>query len=392
MTIRHPLRLLPAVLLATLVFAGGARADTVETSLGAIDGLQILGVKDGRLQYKNTNTGATGDKQLGQVKGIKVDAVPAVAPAMKALADKDDKAAVRTLFVAIAKARASRQKEWLVPYLQFQLLGCHKRMGDAVAAAQVYCEMVQAKGDSYYFAEAPGTAADKTLESLVKAADENARKAIFARVQDTRKAAAAEFTAPLDQLAGATGITVEAPPAAPGPDGAAPGAANPGAAKPGAAVVAQSGALLLTTRVLRTIQENSAEAGDMQLAVAGRYTQAVTAMRAALAAKTTLTGTRLYVLGRVQQELAEQEKDPVKKDVLLKEAALCFLRVGAQFHEEGQGYYEPSLLEAARIHQAWGNPKAVEKLMADLGDYGDSQEDPAYAKRYADFKASLEKK
>ncbi len=380
--------LFATALLAALAVAGPARADTLETSLGALDGLQITGVKDGRMQYKNANTGSSGDKQLGQIKGLKVDAVPAVAPAMKALADKDDKVAVRELTTAIVRARASKQKDWLVPYLQYQLLGCHKRMGNAVAAAQVYCELVQAKGDAYYFGEAVGAAPEKTLEGVVKAADENTRKAIFARVQDMRKAVPAEFAGPLDALAAATGI-VEEGPVAPVAGGTDVKPTSGAGTKPEVAV--RSGALLLTNRVLRTIQENSADSGDLQLAVAGKYSQAVTAMRAALAAKTTLTGTRLYVLGRVQQELAEQEKDAAKKDVLLKEAALCFLRVGAQFHEEGQGYYEPSLLEAARIHQTWGNPKVVDKLMADLGDYSDGQEEPAYAKRYTEFKALLDK-
>jgi hypothetical protein len=392
--------LLSGSMLAVLAFAGtsatSAFADVIESNLGVLDNLELTGIKAGRLTYKNTATGAVGDKQLGQVKSIKVDAVPAVTPALEALAAKDDKASVRKLSEAIVKARAVKQKTWLVPYLQSHLMRCHTRLGDAVTAAQVYCEMVQGKADASLFAEPIGIAAEKTLMGIVKAADENDRKAIYARVKDLRKTTPADFSAYLDALAEATGITEAAPTptATATPTGTQPGTdAGPATpVKPTATVTARPGALLLTNRVLRTIQENSAESTDMQMAVSGRYTEAVKAMKTALSTKAEMTGPRLFVLGRVQQELAEQEKDPEKKNVLLKEAALCFIRVGALFHEEDAGYYEPSMLELARIHQAFGNPSAVEKMMADIGNYGETADEPAYVKRYAEFKASLDKK
>lgn len=385
-----------------LALAAGAKADTIQLRLGSLDDVQVTGIKDGKVQYKNPSTGNVGERSLGEIKGIQVEGVPAATAAMAALASKDDKAAVGKLNEALRVARASKQKAWLVPYLQYKLLGCHKRLGDELAAAHVFCEMAQGKADLYFFNEplaAPNTKADPALEDIVKAADENARKAIHTRVKDVRKSVSGDlYLAQLDRLDEATGIKDEAPPVsvpAPGTGGtptppvAVPGTTAPAVATP--AVTVRAGALVLPARVLRLIQENSAETGDMQLAVAGRYSDAAKAMNGALLAKQEFTGARLFVLGRVQQELAEKESDAAKKDALLKEAAICFGRVGAHFHEEDSGYYYPALLEFARIYQALGHAEISRKLMPEVAPLGDLKDEPAYVARYNEFKAVLDK-
>lgn len=403
MTIRRPRPLIfrsGALLLAGVVAAtisGQAWADTVVARFGPIEGVVITDIKDGRISYKNAATGKVASEDMGKIKGIKVDGVKGIEGGQDAQAAKDDRTAALKFAEAVRQAKTAK-KPWLAIYAQHQLMDCYVRLGEPRQAAQQYLELVQAKADLFYFQPAlpvPGKPAAPTVFDAVRAADENIRKAVFEQIQGLKNVDA-NHQGYVAALAEATGIeaAVKAPQDPAQTDQVATGPQTPIKPAPGKTpvVLAKPGALVLPARVVNDIRENAAGTADIQIAMAGRYTEGVKAMQEALRTKAEMTAVRLFVLGRVQQELAGQEKDAAKKADLLMDAALCYARIGAQFNEPEASYYAPALLEFARINLALGDGAAAHKAFEAAADLADKAEEPAYAKLYKETQEALDKK
>lgn len=389
MSSQHPTpsslrRRLPATALslAALCLAAGARADSIQLRLGTFDDVAVTGVADGKVQFQNTSTSKRGDCPIAQVQVLKIDAVPALQQAMELVQKKDDRAAIRKFGDALVAAKrlpkSHKQKVWLVPFIQFEMAASHARLKEGLPAAMLYCELLQETAEGTYYEELPA--------AQIKDLDEVARKSLFEHIKAIRAKVPADNQALLDRLRDATGITEEAPPpVAPGPGATSSPSVPPSGVKP--AVNVQAGALVLPQTALRFIRENGTEVPDLKQALAGQYSAAVKAMEKALEEHSDNTPLRLFVLGRVRQELAKVEADAAQKTVQLQEATLDFARVAAQFRDNA--VYPASLLELAVIQRDLGHEITAQKIFKDIPPaYGDDKSDAVYADRYNAFKAA----
>ncbi len=345
-----------AVLLAGALCLAAPPADADELNIEGtwLSNVQVLAVEAGEVSLLLPN-GAEVTRSLGSVQGVRLVAYPQLAEAEQALAEGDDRTAVRLL----GQVRDAAREPWVRQWATYQLLGPLDRQG-GTQASELYLELATQRVP-YDWVSRPPTASAARLTDDQKAT-------LRAAIDAARARAGEELSFELDTLADAAGAGAE--------DGA-------GGAEAGGSVVPDWTTGGSAVALPLSLQDSR----ELTLLRRGRFNEAVEMLDADLAreASDRSMAERLYLHGHALLGVAESTGEPDD----FRKAAMSFMRVAIYFQRHSLAM--PALLEAAYCHHRFDAQEDAASLYRAYESLGgvDADNEPDYAARAATIAAAL---
>lgn len=348
------------LLSVAIVLTPHVTADSLKrANLPLIDGVTLIGVKDGKLQYRT----AAGDREvpLAEVESIAVDSVPELAAGQTAIADNKMRNAEKSL----ASVWSKSQVEWIRHFAGYYLVQVYDKRGEPVDASAVYAKLAAENADVYFLSRPP-------VASLTEA-DEDQKKRISQQILAVAETSRGETRKLLQsyhqQVVGEGGPTIPQD--------------NGNTNTPEAKEDLRAKAKVILPNSLWALMDR--QGGKEKWAVIetlsqGEYQAALDAITPMLSGKGDL-GPKLFIYGKAKLGLADQSKD---KD-MYRDAGLAFMRIVAHFNRPGQEspLVLPAKLEVAYLHKQIGRNDIHDRIMDEvmLG-IDDAKAYPLYQKRY----------
>lgn len=360
----------PASLLAlcvALIFTLPSLADSLQREgFPLIDGVTLIGVKDGKLQYRT----AAGDREVDitEVATLSIESVPEFTAGLTALKASELRAAQRSFENVWSGTRVP----WIKHYAGFYLTQVYDQRGEAVDAAAIYAKLAAESSDLFFLSKAP-------VASLAEA-DANQKKRIgeqiMAVVKDSKGEHRKLLRAYHRQVVGKDAPLPEID------DGAGKQATENNN------MVANS-KVLLPQDVWKMLEKKERFEGEWSaigLLAKGDAKASLEAIKPSLNAPGDLPE-KLFIRGVAQLMLADKDKD---KD-MYRDAGLTFMRIVIHFERNGNAHplVAPAKLEVAYIHQQIEREDIYNRILFG-GDEGggvhlvidDKEAYPHYRKRY----------
>lgn len=350
----------PSALCSALLLLAPAAADTV--TLNGIDtpGVEIIGIRDGRLVYL-TPAGAEVTTSLPQVQAIEIDAHPQYAMAVTLIEEGDHDTAAAALRQVIRSA--GRDAAWVRQYAGWRLVQSLDAQRNGVEAARAFAELAGTQPDGFFLqappvesvSSVPDDARDKTVALLERS---------LRRTNDAGRAALQSL---LDALRQAE--TTDNPPPGNGNDAAGPSASD-------AAAPSEDAGLVLPAAL--------ATGNDPVVALlrAGQFDEAITQVDRQFRRNGGRAQQRRYL--RAMALLGKAERSEDRDDYL--DAGLEFMRV-VLLSRNGGAFLAPALVEVAYVHQRIDEPELARTLLDEAGLLLDEEEEPRYYRRYQELLA-----
>lgn len=350
-----------------LVLALPSQADSLQREgFPLIDGVTLIGVKDGKLQYRT----AAGDREidLSEVVTLSIDAVPEFKAGLDAFKAGELRQAQRSFENVWGGSRVA----WIKHYAGFYLTQVYDKRGEPVDAAAVYSKLASEKADLFFLSKAPvaslaeADANQKTrmgeqIMALVKETEGEHRKLL----RDFHRQIVGE-DAPLPEI----------------DDKAGQQEAQKNDLKAKSKV-------LLPNAVWRMLEAKNQPAGKwdaIKLLSEGDAEGALEAIKPWLSNPGDLPE-KLFIRGKAQLMLADATEN---KD-LYRDAGLTFMRIVIHFDRAGQtnALVAPARLEVAYVHKQIDREDIYNRILFG-GDEGggvhlvidDAEAYPEYRKRY----------
>lgn len=344
-------RRVPAALLAILLVASPAAADTVWTLAKSAKAkpfergkVKIEGMEGDGLLFRSANQDRVADpKPLNEIWRVEVDGETALNAAETAyVGEKWDEAVT-----GYQRSINASAKDWVKQYATLRLLTAAEKSGKFTAAAAAFATLVQ-RDPTVAARRKPAVPKDKKSElpgaiEAIKAALGDAQ--LKAAQKNTLQAYLVELYVANGQLKEAEALGGQAPDAPPGPRGAADAAANKGQVDL-----------------------------KLQLAVASlkqkKYKETLAAIESISADLTAPEQQAKALFCIAEAEAGQAGNDPVA----LKKAALAYMRVVAHFKNEANApHVAESLLKTGVVlEQAKLLPDALAAYQAVQTEYKDS--------------------
>jgi len=352
--------ILGALIGASLVAASTASADAMQRGqLPRVEGITIIGVADGQLQYRAGASTVTA--QLSEINTLEIDNVPQFAVGQAAF----NEGSMRNAQRAFEEVWSGSREQWARHYAGFYLVQIHDQRNEPVEAATIFATLAQENADLFFLSRPP--------TASIAQADQDQKQRIREQLQAViRDADPARRAVLQNYLAQVMGESVEIPQVD----------APPGSGQPSA-----NSAVILPMSIWR-LQERRNEAekwAAIQLLADGEFQAAIDAIQPFLASRGDLPE-KLYILGRAQLALADASHD---RD-MYRDAGLTFMRIVVHFNRDGQPHtlVAPARLEVAYIHRQIGRQDIYERMMGLDGSAGvnltinDEEAYPQYRLRY----------
>lgn len=349
-----------ALCAALLVVMPGLADSLQREGFPLIDGVTLIGVKDGKLQYRT----AAGDREIDitEVASLSIDSVPEFSTGVAKLKAGELRSAQRSFENVWSGSRV----DWIKHYAGFYLTQVYDQRGEAVDAAAIYSKLAADNADLYFLSKAP-------VASLAEA-DENAKKRIgeqiMAVIEDTEGERRRVLRAYHRQVVG------EDAPLPPIDD-------------PAGQQEVQSNELIANSKVvlpadvwemLDAKERFKGEWAAIKLLAKGDAPATLESIKESLNTTGDLPE-KLFIRGVAQLMLADQSKD---KD-LYRDAGLTFMRIVIHFDRNGSAHplVAPAKLEVAYIHKQIGREDIYGKLLEEVYlAIDDAEAYPQYRKRY----------
>lgn len=356
----------PAKLLAlcvAFVLALPGMADSLQREgFPLIDGVTLIGVKDGKLQYRT----ASGDREVDitEVATLSIDSVPEFTAGLKSLKDGELRAAQRFFENVWSGTRV----QWIKHYAGFYLTQVYDQRGEAVDAAAIYSKLASESSDLFFLSKAP-------VASLAEA-DENQKtrigEQIMAVVKDAKGDRRRLLRAYHKQVVG------EGAPLPEIDDGPGKVATENEKLIANSKVILPQDVWKMLDRKLKAGEEGKWDA--IKHLAAGDAEAALEANKAWLNNQGDLPE-KLFIRGIAQLMLADAKQD---KD-MYRDAGLTFMRIVIHFERNGNAHalVAPAKLEVAYIHQKIDREDIHDKLLEQVFlAIDDKEKYPQYRKRY----------
>jgi hypothetical protein len=360
----------PSALVAccvALLLALPSQADSLQREgFPLIDGITLIGVKDGKLQYRT----AAGDREVDitDVVALSIEAVPEFKTGLDAFKAGELRKAQRSLENVWGGSRVP----WIKHYAGFYLTQVYDKRGEPVDAAAVYSKLAAEKADLFFLSKAPVASLDE--------ADANQKtrmgEQIMAVVKETEGEHRTLLRAFHRQIVGEGAPLPEIDDKA----GKQETEKNDLKAK---------SKLVLPNAVWKMLEAKGQPEGKwdaIKLLSEGDAKGTLEAIKPWLSNPGDLPE-KLFIRGKAQLMLADAEGD---KD-LYRDAGLTFMRIVIHFDRAGQTHslVAPARLEVAYIHQKIDREDIYNKILFG-GDEGggvhlvidDKDAYPEYRKRY----------
>lgn len=348
-------------LCVALLIACSVSADTIKIKdLPKIDGVIVIGVKDGKLEYR-TNAGNS-TTPLEDVESLSIEAVPAFGTGLTALNEGQLRAAQRSFTEVWGNARDA----WVRQYAGFYLAQVYDQRKEPVEAARIYVKLVSDKADPFFISKPP-------LASLAEA-DEDEKGRIKEQIMAVIAGTQGKYRESLQTYLGQ--VTGEAAPVIPD---------DPKANKNPSAKLIAGSKVLIPKEVWKIIDraDGKHEKWDgLRLLIAGENKKAVESIKPWLNNAGDLPE-KLFILGRAQLALAEETKD---RDGYL-DAGLTLMRIVVHFSRDGQSHplVAPARLEVAYIQKMIEREDIYKRMLFEENlnlIIDDAEKYPHYRKRY----------
>jgi len=345
----------------SLLLALPSQADSLQREgFPLIDGITLIGVKDGKVQYRT----AAGDREvdLADVAGMSIESVPE----FKAGLDAMKKGELRTAQRSFENVWGGSRVEWIRHIAGFYLVQVYDKRGEPVDAAAIYAKLASESADLHFLSKAP-------VASLADA-DGNQKKRIgeqiMAVVKESKGAHRTLLRAYHRQVVGGDGPLPEID----DPAGKQATAANDTKAK---------SKIFMPQSVWAMLEKKERFKGEWDaigLLAKGDAKAAVVAIEPALNSPGDLPE-KLFISGLAQLMLAD--KDEGKE--LYQDAGLTFMRIVIHFDRNGTAHplVAAAKLEVAYIHKQIGRQDIHDRLLEQVYLVIDEAKDyPEYRKRY----------
>lgn len=360
----------PSALVAccvALLLAMPGQADSLQREgFPLIDGVTLIGVKGGKLQYRT----AAGDREVDitEVVTLSIDAVPEFKAGLDAYKAGELRKAQRSLENVWSGSRVP----WIKHYAGFYLSQVYDKRGEPVDAAAVYSKLAAEKADLFFLSNAP-------VASLVEA-DENQKtrmgEQIMAVVKETEGEHRKLLRAFHRQIVG------EDAPLPPINDTAGQKETEKNDLKAKSKVILPNA----VWKMLEKKEKFKGEWDAIGLLADGDAKAALKAIGPSLNTPGDLPE-KLFVRGKAQLMLADAEED----QDMYRDAGLTFMRIVIHFDRAGRTnpLVAPARLEVAYIHQQIDREDIYNRILFG-GDQGggvhlvidDPEVYPEYRKRY----------
>lgn len=342
---------------AVLLGAVPGAADQIRVNGIWVPGVDILRVTDGQMVYV-TSAGQDVRRPYGEITGLHLDDYPKIKEAFELIEKREDQLAIRVFAAARRDVRA--KDAWVGFEVLRQIAAAEDRLGDGLAAATAYAELIEQGGD-VTFATSPPVRSVSQLEDndKLKVRQRLARTAGWADAQtkpyleSLLAAAQPGATGPADTGPGTTGR----PPVFPGGGANLPGAVGSYPA---------NGAVVLPANLSR------GELAD--LVFKGEFAPAIALAQEMMLSR--MTSELLYLRAMARLGIAEQSR----KAADYKDAGLDFMRVLVYYPQSP--YAGPSLLEVAYVHDRLGLDEKADALYEQAGRVMSAENHPRYNARY----------
>jgi len=365
MTTKPAVSLLALSLLLLMAMPG--QADSLQREgFPQIDGVTLIGVKDGKLQYRT----AAGDRavDITEVVDLSIDSVPEFKAGLDAFKKGEMRAAQRSFENVWSGSRV----DWIKHFAGFYLVQVYDQRGEPVDAASVYAKLAAESADLYFLSKAP-------VASLSEA-DENQKKRMGEQIMAVVKSSEGEHRKLLrayhQQIVGK--------------DVPLPEIEDPvGRQETEKNDLKDNSKVILPQGVWKMLDRKGEPAGKWQaieLLSKGEAKAALEAIKPWLSNPGDLPE-KLFIRGKAQLMLAEQSED---KD-LFSDAGLTFMRIVIHFERAGSAHplVAPARLEVAYIHKQIEREDIYNRILFG-GDEGggvhlvidDQEAYPEYRKRY----------
>lgn len=325
-----------------------------------IDGVTLIGVKDGKLQYRT----AAGDREvdIAEVATLSIESVPEFAAGLTALKEGE----LRTAQRSFENVWSGTRVQWIKHYAGFYLTQVYDQRGEAVDAAAIYSKLAAESSDLFFLSKPP-------VASLAEA-DENQKTRIGEQIMAVVKSSKGEHR----KLLRAYHRQVV------GKDAALPDI-DDGAGKQ----EAENDSLVATSKVFlpqdvwKMLDRKGEPEGKwdaVKLLAGGDAEATLKAIKPWLSNPGDLPE-KLFIRGIAQLMLADKTED---KD-LYRDAGLTFMRIVIHFDRAGQAHalVAPAKLEVAYIHKQIGREDIHDKLLEQVFlAIDDKEKYPHYRKRY----------
>lgn len=363
--ILRPVALL-AFCLASLVAWSGFADSLQREGFPLIDGVTLIGVKDGKLQYRT----AAGDREveIREVVDLSIESVPEFKAGLTAFKEGQLRAAQRSFENIWSGSRV----QWIRHFAGFYLVQIYDQRKEVVDAAAIYSKLAAENADLYFLSKAP-------LASLAEA-DDNQKTRIGEQIMAVVRESQGERRDLLRAFhRKVVGDNVPLPEIDPGPGG--PKAAGDD--------LRSKSKVILPMSVWRMLDRKGEPAGKwdaVKLLSEGDAKGTLEAIKPWLSNPGDLPE-KLFIRGKAQLMLAEASGD---KD-LYRDAGLTFMRIVIHFDRAGQTHalVAPAKLEVAYVHKMIEREDIYSRILFG-GDEGggvhlvidDKQAYPEYRKRY----------
>ncbi len=359
MTIQTPAALLSCCLAVLLALP--SHADSLQREgFPLIDGVTLIGVKDGQLQYRT----AAGDRavDLTEIATLSIDSVPE----FKAGVDAMKKGELRSAQRSLENVWGGSRVQWIRHLAGFYLVQVYDQRGEPVDAAAVYSKLASESADLHFLSKAP-------VASLSEA-DENQKTRIGEQIMAVVKDAKGEHRKLLRAYHRQV-VGEDAPlPEIDDPAGRQVTAANDTKAK--SKVILPQG----VWKMLELKNQPEGKWDAITLLSQGDAKASLEAIKPWLSNPGDLPE-KLFIRGLAQLMLADQAKD----EKLYQDAGLTFMRIVIHFDRNGQAHplVAPAKLEVAYIHKQIGREDIYDRLLEQVFLALDEAKDyPEYRKRY----------
>lgn len=359
MTIQSPAALVSCCVV--LMLALPSKADSLQREgFPLIDGVTLIGVKDGKVQYRT----AAGDREvaLADLVSLSIDSVPEFKAGLDAMNKAEFRAAQRSFKSVWDGSRV----EWIRHVAGFYLVQVYDKRGEPVDAAEIYAKLASENADLHFLSKAP-------VASLAEA-DENQKKRIGEQITAVVRSAKGERRTLLrtyhQQVIGKGGTLPEID----DPAGKQAAAANDTKAK---------SKVFMPQSVWNLLEKKERAKGEwdaIRLLAKGDAKESLEAIEPWLNSPGDLPE-KLFIRGLAELMLADQGEDKE----LYQDAGLTFMRIVVHFDRNGTAHplVAAAKLEVAYIHKQIGREDIHDRLLEQVHLTIDEAKDyPEYRKRY----------
>jgi len=331
--LRWPLLAMAVVVLLTTVAV--VRADDIRMGQFWIRDVKVVEVEGNTIWYVNS-AGAEIEGEIGDLTGMHLDAYPKLKQADEAMEAGRSRQAVELL----ADVHRSTRQDWLKRWAEYRMLPALDASDQALAAARLYAQMVEAGAPLAYLTSPP-------LDAVGKASDEQRRQIVevldgaLENVDGTRQRAVRRYLERVRALIGS---------------GSTEGGDGP----------------TLTNRLIVPVVLDRGERST-ELLTEGKYAEAAEVLEQEIEeASTDELAPLLHKRGLAQLGQAEASGDMDQ----YRDAGLSFMRV--VIHFPNSRVMTPSLIESAYVHHKLGRNDQAKRLL-EIVDVrlGSRNEDPA---------------